>query len=381
MSRRRRTRSGRCADTTSLLPFLLALAACGTAKADRGDLEFDVRRIDVGVSTASALILDVDGDDVPEVIVSGGGRVVVLERDGARGLRIRETVEAGEHPVDLAAGDLNGDRRTDLVVANHETSYVTLLFGGPRGFDSGDRERLEIDVSPHPHAVAVADLDEDGHLDLLVDDRDRERLLVYRGAGDGTFEVGPPVPVGGDPYRGMILHDLDGDGHLDVITPNPRAVAVQFGNGDGTFRPGPRLASAGLRPFSVAAGDFDGDGSLDLAAGSGEGRGAVALWRGTGGGTFEPAAGSPYAIASGPTALATSDLDGDGVDDLLVTSYVGDELAVLLGGEQGFRVHRIELEDHPWGAAAGDLDGDGRTDIVTANDGGPRISLLLARGR
>lgn len=362
------------------LPLLLGLTACGTANADRGELAFDLRRIDVGVPTAAVLILDVDGDGSLDVVVSGGGRVILLRSEGSDGLRIRERVEAGEHPVGLAAGDLDGDGWPDLVVANHETDYVTLLFGGPEGVGSGGSERLDIDVSPHPHAVAVADLDGDGHLDFVVDDRDRERLLVYRGAGDGSFEAGPPVPVGGDPYRGMTLHDLDGDGHVDVVTPNPRAVAVQFGNGDGTFRPGPRLAAAGLRPFSVAAGDFNGDGIPDLAAGSGEGRGAVALWWGTGGGGFEPTAESPYAIAPGPTALATGDVNGDGVDDLLVTSYVGDEHAVLLGGEHGFRVHRIELEDHPWGAAAGDLDGDGRTDIVTANDGAPRITLLLARG-
>lgn len=361
------------------MTFILAIAACQAGDPGAAGPSFEIRRVDVGVRPASVAILDHDADGATDLLVSGDGRLIVLRGDGSGEFRIHETVDAGDHPVDFAAADLDHDRRLDVVVANHETRHVTLLFGGPDGFESGRQERFAVDVSPHPHAVAVSDLDGDGHPDFVVDDRDRERLRVYRGSGDGSFEAGRAISVGGDPYRGLALHDVDGDGHVDVLTPNPRAVAIQLGDGRGDFSPGPRLESGDVPPFGVAVGEFNGDGVPDVAAGSREGRGAVALWWGTPDGGFERSPGSPYAIADGPVTLATGDVDGDGVEDVLATSYVGNELAILAAGSGSVRVSRVELADNPWGVAVGDLNRDGRTDVVTADNGAPRISVLLAR--
>ncbi len=118
---------------------------------------------------------------------------------------------------------------------------------------------------------------------------------------------------------------------------------------------------------------------LDVAAGSGEGAGGVVLWFGNGDGTFERDPDSPYSIADGPTALGSGDVEGDGIDDLLVTSYLGNEVVILSVGPDGTRVVRIELDDYPWGVAAADLNGDGRTDFMVANDGGTRVTALLRR--
>lgn len=361
-----------------ILTALVTLAGCASGDADPDTLAFARRRPWVGFPTAAVRIVDVDADGRPDVLAAGGGGVAFLRGDGSGGLELDTVLEAGPNPVHLAVGDLDEDGRLDVAVANHDSPYVTLLFGVPGGPGPVRTVRLRAEVSPHPHAVALRDVDGDGHLDLLVDDRDAEALRVFLGRGDGRLEPGPAIAVGGDPYRGMEVVDVTGDGLLDVVTPNPGSVAIQRG-GKGAFSPGAVLAYEGFRPFSVATGDFDGDGRRDVGAGSGEGDGAALVWLADEAGGFRLEAGSPHVIADGPTATAAADVDGDGVDDLVLASYMGDEVAVLLGGPGPLRVVRIALPDRPWGVAAGDLDGDGRIDLVTGHDAGDRITVLLNR--
>ena len=153
---------------------------------------------------------------------------------------------AGENPVDLAIADLDEDGLADLAVANHETDYVTLLFGiAEGGFERRDHSRFRVDVSPHPHAVRLQDIDSDGHADLLVDDRLPESIRLFRGRGDGTFSGATSIDVGGDPYRGMSLADVTGDGLADLITPNPDHVAILVADKDGGYRPRATLPARG----------------------------------------------------------------------------------------------------------------------------------------
>jgi len=363
----------------SQILLMAGLITCGRANPGSGDLLFDMQQIQVGHTTASVLILDQDDDGWLDLLVIGGGHLTEFRGNGSGGFNLHGKIPAGEQPVDLAVGDLNQDGRPDLVIANHDTDYLTLFFGRAGGFGSGSSERLSIEVSPHPHAVEVADLDGDGHSDIVVDDRDRERLMVYRGLGNGTFIPGVPIVVGGDPYRGMVLVDLDGDGRLDVVTPNPRHIAIQKGTGRGRFSPGPSLESGFVPPFNAAVADFNGDEIPDIAAGSGEGRGRCMVWFGKKDHSFVQDPNAPYVIADGPTRLNTADVDGDGLDDILVTSYIGNELAIGTGDREGFHFQRIRLEGNPWDIAAGDLNRDGHQDLVVAHDGADYVTLLTGK--
>ena len=129
----------------------------------------------------------------------------------------------------------------------------------------------------------------------LVDDRSPESIRLFRGRGDGTFSGATSIDVGDDPYRGMSLADVTGDGLADLITPNPDHVAVLVARKDGGFRPRATLPA----PF-------------------------------------------------GPFAVVAADLTGDGSAEVLVASYAGGEVAVLVGGARPcFR--RIEIEGSPYG--------------------------------
>jgi hypothetical protein len=176
-------------------------------------------------------------------------------------------VPVGSGPVSVAPGDVNGDGVPDLAVANQESNTVTLLLGQGDGSFHLGRHFL---VGRSPSAVAMADVNGDSVPDLAVANQESTSVSLRLGRGDGTFQALPPVSVGGRPDA-LALGDVNGDGVVDVAValssltgPSPTGVVILLGAGDGTFQVLPPVA-VGSGPAAVAVGDVNGDGRVDLA--------------------------------------------------------------------------------------------------------------------
>ncbi len=332
------------------------------------------------VESAAVATADFDRDGHQDLVGAGEPHLTIFRGDGDGGLISFSHVPGGEHPVDFALTDLEEDGDVDIVVANHDTNYLTILLGNGHGaFQPASNSPLRIDVRPHPHSVRAADFDADGYVDLVVDHRQAEGLLILRGLGKGRFESpGTLVDVGGDPYRGMAVGDIDGDGKVDLVTPNPREVGVLFNASNEQIafvRASPVAAEA---PFAVEVGDFNGDDRLDLIAASDEGSPLVELFLGDGHGGFEEAADSPFRLAPGGKKIAVGDFNGDGIEDAAVASYQYSDVLVLLGGRGSIRTGYLSGGEHPWGLAAADLNGDGKDDLVISDDAADSATVYLS---
>ena len=134
--------------------------------------------------------------------------------------------------------------------------------------------------------------------------------------------------------------------------------------------------TTGDQPQHIATGDLNGDGVLDLVSAN-KGTGVVSVLLGNGNGTFGTKV--DYAAGADPRDVTIGDLNGDGILDLAVASNSGNQAAVLIGNGNGtFAAPTLfNVGGSPLGVRILDINNDGRGDIVTANQTGNNISVLL----
>jgi hypothetical protein len=233
-----------------------------------------------------------------------------------------------------------------------------------------------------PQSVAVGDLNGDGRADLVVANADSPNVSVLLGKGDGTFQAAVNYALGVWPTSAAI-GDFNGDGKADLVvtnspTFNSAYVSILLGNGDGTFQTAVNYG-VGNGPTSVAVGDFNGDGKADLVAANSQSNG-VSVLLGKGDGTFQAAVN--YAADLAPTSVAVWDLNGDGNADLVVANQNSDDVSVLLGNGDGTFQAALQYSagSLPQSVAIGDFNGDGKADLGVVNRLGNNASILLGNG-
>ncbi|MFN0110617.1 MAG: putative Ig domain-containing protein [Blastocatellia bacterium] len=334
---------------------------------------------------------------------------------------------AGNNPHFVATGDLNGDTHLDIVSTDFDSASVTILLGDGTGnftiFGS------PIPVGTEPVTAELGDYNNDTKLDFAVCNQNSDNVSVFLGNGNGTFvqAAGSPVAVGDAP-RTVVKGHFNGDSNLDLLTTNGGSnnLTVMLGNGDGTFTTS--TLAGGFAPFHAVVANFNADGNADLAVANfgggtvsiflGNGSGGftlfgseisvgtftsyiaiglynadanldlavtnrlsnnVAVLLGDGSGGFSAAAGSPYTVGAAPMAVATADLNLDGVLDLAVANEGTANTTILLGnGTGGFGSPTVVTKGlFPTHVALADFNEDGKPDIATPDGGDDTITILL----
>jgi hypothetical protein len=193
---------------------------------------------------------DVNGDGHLDLITDSWSenRLTLLLGDGHGGWQTPGTpIEVGRKPyINVVAADLDGDGNIDLIVPNSGFDTVTILFGDGHGHF----EPSTIVAGPYPFTVAVGDVNGDGRPDIVIanysghiTDIARDGLTWIRNDGRRHFTAFPErVVVGRGSWR-IVCGDLNGDRFADVAFTNGAddSVTIAYGSAEGP-KPGPKIA-------------------------------------------------------------------------------------------------------------------------------------------
>ncbi len=336
----------------------------------------DVATFGVGTNPYFVAAGDLDGDGRLDLVTANisSDNVSVLLGQGNGQFASQVPYAAGNGPIAVAVGDLNGDGKLDVASANYYGHRAGVLLGNG---DGTLQAAVQLVVPNNPRSVRIADLNGDAKLDLVTANMGGDNVSVLLGNGDGTFQARADYAVGNSPYA-VAVGDLNGDGRPDLVaaTAGTDRASVLLGNGDGTFGAAVHYEVQD-QPRDVALGDLDGDGRLDavlLNAGSH----SVSVLRGTGDGTLLPAVHYPTG-GNDEYHLIAFALNGDARPDVAVASYGSSQLILFANLGDGTLGQRLNfgLGGNPIGVVAGDFNGDAIQDLATANYGSGSVTVWL----
>lgn len=103
----------------------------------------------------------------------------------------------------------------------------------------------------------------------------------------------------------------------------------------------------------------------------------VSVMQSEGNGTF--GAQTIVNVGRGPEDIRWTDINGDGIPDLVVANFTDSTLRLMIGGTVGYAMlGPFSTGGHPDSAAVGDLDGDGTPDIVVSNNSKNETEVFLS---
>src|SRR5712664_3372802 len=263
----------------------------------------------------------------------------------------------------------------DVVLVNSTSNNVSVLLGSVDAAGKATGLFTEAPGSPfavgkNPRSVIVADFNGDGFLDLAVVNQGDNSISLFRGHGDGTFTEFP-----GSPFKLTNTTTISETAPVAMVSANFRnrtnifnggslvdlAVANQGSNNvtillssvdqnlNVTLTEAPNSPiSVGTTPVAIATGDLNADGVPDLAVVN-QGSATVTVLLGSSNldGTFTEATGSPLPTATTPAGIVIANFANGAVPDLAVTNKGSNTLGVYLGQGQGTFASRIELNTPP----------------------------------
>ena len=263
-----------------------------------------------------AIFCNMDSDPEPEIVFNATYTIYALNIDGSSVPGWPKTVTSGTVGLDGAPafGDIDGDGQGEIVAVSHGTTSGGFVYAFKKNGDPVTG--FPVNNGYSSRTPVLADLDNNGTMEIIVNERVTRVVTVYK--GDGTVYPGWPRMIDHVPASSAAVGDITGDGVPEIIAESYNSLYAWHANGD---------TVAGF-PFTMPNGDknsysspvladIDGDNVREIVFGThvlGAG-GYVYVLKNNGTVLSGWPKSTPYWIYSPP---AVGYIDGDNVLDIAI---------------------------------------------------------------
>ncbi|MCH2147619.1 MAG: FG-GAP-like repeat-containing protein, partial [Phycisphaerales bacterium] len=297
-------------------------------------------------------------------------------------------------PVDAETGDIDGDTYPDLVLSIPDSDSILILFndgvsnGEWQGFNGGSQQ---ISVGDNPAGLTIGDFDDDGDMDIAVANTNDDTVSVlvnqdvpdFAGRGVTFNTVTHATDFYGDAEdiealpKDVAHGNFNGDSFVDLAIANSGDAMVAVINGPvtsaGMFPSGGNYGAPG-GASGIDPGDVNNDKDLDVINTTGEDGKTTVLKGNTalaGGELYD----NPIVLnmGGGFGEQVITDLDGNGLDDVVTTDIASNTLNIALQRNNGTFAPPVHLPlggSNPNSLTALDMDDDGDIDLAVVREDG-----------
>lgn len=299
-------------------------------------------------------------------------------------------VSVGPHPEFMAAGDLNNDGKSDIVVISPTSKEIDTFIAADTPAKFAPAQVLTIPGSRKLQGLALGDLNADDRLDLVVADQAIQTIWILLGNGNGTFQAPFQVKIANSRrLTAVAIANFDGSGNPDLAVTDDKLGKVFLLLNDNGNPPGFQVVGdldVGLQPDDIRAIDLNRDGKPDLLTlnlgGPRVKELAVLLLLRVIDGFPDFAAPQKYTVGEKPSDMVIADFNNDGNPDVAMLNRPSgtagvEEVDVLLGQDNAVFLPPtavpVPCPFFTGGApcrlralTVGDFDGNGDVDFMVA---------------
>ncbi len=284
--------------------------------------------------TTHVALADLDNDGKTDMVATSetANKVSVFRNAvngpiGSNSFAAKIDFTTGSGPTNVAVGDVDNDGKPDVVVTNSSSNTVSVLKNTSSSGAISFAAKVDFSAGLEPNSVAIGDLDGDGKPDLTVANFNNHTISLYRNtATDGvinssSFASRVIFTTGSTSYPiDVALANLDGDAKVDIVVVNrslwtvsvfrnTTTTGVAFSTGSLAAKQDFNTASV---PYSFAVNDLDLDGMPEIVPSSWS-KNTVSVLRNTN--------GLPTPVASGASSIAQTSFTANWASVATATEY------------------------------------------------------------